>query len=133
MEVVAELEVIFFPFLAFYLKFKELFQDEVISKFVDRQQALQTSVHVAVEGVILKTDYSILQLGHLLASCLTLLLLWSCFLTLSVTLRFGLSTWNLKAILWVFVSFKLREGFVVYDCGSTSVDHVEEVEKILIH
>jgi hypothetical protein len=109
-EIVAELKVIFFPFLAFYLKLKELFQDEVISKFIDRQQALQTSVHVAVEGVILKTNYSILQLGHLLAPCWTLLLLGSCFLTLSVTLRLGLGTWNLKAILLVFVGFKLREG-----------------------
>lgn len=133
MKVVAELEVIFFPFLAFYLKLKKLFQDEVISKFVDRQQALQTSVHVAVEGVILKTDYSILQLGHLFAFCWTLLLLGSCFLTLSVTLRLELSTWNLKAILWVFVGFKLREGFVVYYCGPATVDHVEEVEKIFIH
>jgi hypothetical protein len=132
-EIVAELKVIFFPFLAFYLKLKELFQDEVISKFINRQQALQTSVHVAVEGVILKTNYSILQLGHLLASCWTLLLLGSCFLTLSVTLRLGLSTWNLKAILLVFVGFKLREGEVVYDCGPASVDHVKEVKKVFIH
>jgi hypothetical protein len=36
-EAIAELKAILFPFLSLYLKLKELFEDEMIAKFIDRQ------------------------------------------------------------------------------------------------
>lgn len=37
MEVIAELEAILFPFLSLYLKLIEVFEDEMIAKFIDGQ------------------------------------------------------------------------------------------------
>jgi len=51
-------------------------------------------------------------------------------LTLDFTLRLRL--FNLKAILCVFVIFKLLEEFGVYDCRSAPVDHMKEVEEVFI-
>lgn len=63
MELLTEIEIVSLSTYSFLLTVSILLQYEVISKVLDRQQALQTRVHVAVECIIMQTDYSVLKLG----------------------------------------------------------------------
>lgn len=134
-EVIAVLPAVFLTLLALNIKCEVLFEDEMVAQFIDRQQTLQAGIHIAVESVILKTYNPVLKSRHFFCFLRTFLLLGSRLLTLNFALQLRLYALRLRFARpsEVIVSFELHERFVVNDGGSTSVQHIEKIEEILVH
>jgi hypothetical protein len=61
----AVLEVVLSALNSFLLVREVVLVDEVVTHFSDRQQTLQTSIQIAVEGVIVQTNNAVFEFGHL--------------------------------------------------------------------
>ena len=114
--------------------------DEVVAQLPDRQQALQTGVHVAIECVIFEAYDTVFKVGQFAILFnhrirLVLLLLLQIIDVSSVALR-GLALFAFIDFLCLshghISDFDLPEHIVADNCWSTAVKRDEVVEEMLV-
>ena len=135
MEAIAEIKIVISPSYSSVRDIVVILHHVVISELLDRQQALQARIHVAVESVVLKADDSVLEVGQT-------------FVNTSHRIRLRIVVSSVMAATTILISWLLPDRFDIHfivrefdffesasrdQCGPPSIEMAEEVEQVLVH